>query len=225
VNNTRPFAWSYSALTGFETCPKRHWHYNIAKDIKEEENSYQREGTDTHAAFDRYLKDQVELPLGLGHWKPMLDRIINGRGKVYSERKLALSSSFQPVGWFSDQAWFRGILDCTSVNDNFAAVLDWKTGKPSFDQTQLKLSAALVFASAPNVNLVRAGLVFINHDRVERSQYRRAELPAIWNEILPRVKKMQQAREKEEYPAKPSGLCKKYCLVTSCPYHGVGSVG
>jgi hypothetical protein len=104
-------------------------------------------------------------------------------------------------------------------------VLDWKTGKPSFDQTQLKLSAALVFASAPNVNLVRAGLVFINHDRVERSQYRRAELPAIWNEILPRVKKMQQAREKEEYPAKPSGLCKKYCLVTSCPYHGVGSVG
>jgi hypothetical protein len=81
VNNTRPFAWSYSALTGFETCPKRHWHYNIAKDIKEEENSYQREGTDTHAAFDRYLKDQVELPLGLGHWKPMLDRIINGRGR------------------------------------------------------------------------------------------------------------------------------------------------
>src|SRR5215475_12870352 len=205
MNNHRSFAWSYSALNSFETCPKRYYHYSIAKDIQEGENQYQREGTQTHEAFDRFLKNRTELPLGLGHWTPMLTRIAEAPGQTYSERKLALSSSFTPVAWFSPSAWFRGVLDCTKIHGSFASVLDWKTGKPSFDVTQLTLSAALVFASAPSVNTVKAGLVFINHDRVEQETYRRSSLPEMWNNILPRVKKMEQAREQQEYPPKPGG--------------------
>ena len=29
---TKPFAWSYTALTGFENCPHRHWRTKVAKD-------------------------------------------------------------------------------------------------------------------------------------------------------------------------------------------------
>ena len=29
----KPFAWSYTALTGFENCPHRHWRTKVVKDI------------------------------------------------------------------------------------------------------------------------------------------------------------------------------------------------
>lgn len=32
---SKPVAWSYSALTSFETCPHRHYETKIAKTIKE----------------------------------------------------------------------------------------------------------------------------------------------------------------------------------------------
>lgn len=220
----KKFSWSYSALKNYETCPQRHYHYDIAKDIQgDSESDAIREGHEVHSAFDARIKGTAPLPLGLGHNEPMLARVLAAHGQTYSERKLAISSSYQPVGWFSDQAWFRGVLDCTKIRKDSATVLDWKTGKPGVDVTQLQLCAALVFHSAPQVNTVRAALVFINHDKVESEEYTRQDLTTIWSEILPRVKKLQRAREEQTYPPKPGGLCKRWCQVTSCEYYMVGS--
>ena len=36
-NKPKSFAWSYSKLKNFETCPKRSWHLDVARDIKEPE--------------------------------------------------------------------------------------------------------------------------------------------------------------------------------------------
>jgi len=219
----KKFSWSYSPLKNYETCPKRHYHYDIAKDIQgDSESEPIREGKQMHAAFDARLRAGTPLPLGLGHYEPMLVRILAAPGHTYSERKLALSSNYQPVAWFSAEAWFRGILDCTKINGRTASVFDWKNGKPSHDTTQLQLSAALVFHSAPAIQQVRAGLVFANHDKVESATFERRDLPEIWNEILPRVRRLQRAREAQEYPPKPSGLCRRWCGVVSCPYHGIG---
>lgn len=223
--NTSPkkFSWSYSALKNFETCPKRYYNYDLAKTIKgDTESDAIREGHEVHAAFDARLKGRAPLPLGLGHYEGMLGRVLAADGTTYSERKLAISSSYQPVAWFSPEAWYRGVLDCTKVRGSFASVLDWKTGKPGTDTTQLQLCAALVFHSAPTVDRVRAALVFVNHDRVESEEYRRNDLTTIWGEILPRVKKLQKAREQQEFPPKPGGLCRRWCQVTSCPHYAVG---
>lgn len=219
----KKFSWSYSPLKNFETCPKRHYHYDIAKDIVgDHESEPIREGKSVHAAFDARLKSNVALPLGLGHYEPMLARIQAAPGHTYSERKLAISSSYQPVAWFSPEAWFRGVLDCTKINGPAAIIFDWKTGKPARDMTQLQLHAALVMHSAPAIMEVRTGLAFVSHDRVESATFTRSDLPSIWNEILPRVRRLQRARELQEYPPKPGGLCRRWCQVLSCPYHGVG---
>jgi len=218
----KPFAWSYSQLKNWETCPKRYFHYNVAKDVVEPESAQLKEGNALHAAFEARVKSNTELPLGFTHHEALLASIINAPGVVYAEQKLAMTSSFTPTAFFSKTAWLRSVLDCTKVNETTATTLDWKTGKPSHDMTQMQLAAATLFCHQPKVNRVKVALVFVNHDEVESGEFVREDLPEIWGEILPRVKLVEQARAKQEYPPKPSGLCKRYCAVVSCPYHGRG---
>jgi len=220
----KPFAWSYSRLKNFETCPKRYYHYDVEKDIKEAESYQLSEGNAAHDAFAARIKSSKRLPLGLQQHEPMLARIAAMPGDTYVEQKLALTREFAPVGYFDKTVWFRTVADLCNVHDDTAIVFDWKTGKPSADTTQLQLLSATVMHYMADIERVKAALLFVNHGGAERAEYTRADLPEIWGEILPRVKKLEKAMTEQEYPPTPSGLCKKYCGVTSCPFHGRGSM-
>jgi len=221
--NTKPFSWSYSSLNNFENCPKRFYHYSIAKDVVEPVGQQMGEGYQLHSAFDERIKSDVPLPLGMGHHEGIIKSIIEAPGKTYSERKLAITSSFTPTSFFADEAWYRGVLDCTKVNGANAWVFDWKTGKPRPDPTQMQLATALVFHSASYVQHVKTALVYVNYNKVEAEEYNRVDLAHIWAEIMPRVKKLQKAREENNYPPKPGFLCRKYCAVMECKYYGIGN--
>jgi hypothetical protein len=219
---TAAFTWSYSQLKNYETCAKRYLHYNVAKDVKEPESDQLRTGNELHAAFEARLKRSTPLPFGLTHHEPLLEKIIAAPGETHGEQKLGLTSSFVPTGFFSKQVWLRVVIDAVKINDTYATVLDYKTGKPSEDITQLQIFAATIFHHQPRVQRVRSALVFVNHEHIEKAEFVREDVTEIWSEILPRVKKLEQARAAQEYPPNPSGLCKKYCSVVSCPYHGKG---
>jgi len=216
------FTWSYSALKNFETCPKRHYHYDVAKDIKDE-TFQQGEGHLAHKAFEEFVRKGKSLPLGLVQHQEMLEKLTKLPGETYAEQKLALTSDFKPSGYFDKRVWFRTVVDFCNVQNNNAIVIDWKTGRPSADMTQLQLLSATIFHYLSNVKRVKAALLFVNHNGAERAEFVRDDLPEIWNEILPRVKQLEKARRTEEYPPTPSGLCVKYCGVVSCPYHGRGT--
>jgi len=216
------FTWSYSQLKNFETCPKRHYHYDVAKDVAGE--TYQQgEGHETHKAFEDYMRSGKSLPLGLKQHDDMMAKLRSLSGEIYAEQKLALTAEFKPTGFFDKRVWFRTVVDFCNVQAPNATVIDYKTGRPAEDKTQLALLSATVLHYLPEVKQVRARLFFVNHNHVEKADYKRRDLTGIWNEILPRVKKLQRAREQEEYPPTPSGLCVRYCGVTSCPYHGRGT--
>jgi PD-(D/E)XK nuclease superfamily len=217
------FQWSYSKVKNFETCPKRHYHYDIAKDVKEPTTSQLDYGNDLHACFAERLSKNAPLPLGFGQFEPLMSKIAAGPGKIYVEQKLAITSSFTPSTYFGKDVWFRTIVDCARVTDDRAAIFDWKTGKVAEDPTQLKLMAATVFAHMPKLVEVRSALVFVAHDAIKPATFTRNDLPKIWAELLPRVKRMVEAQQTNDYPPKPGGLCKKYCAVVSCPFHGKGS--
>ena len=69
-NKPKPFAWSYSRLKNFESCPKRHWHLDIQKDIKEEEGEALLWGNVVHKA----LADRVQFrEPGLGRDAVLVD--------------------------------------------------------------------------------------------------------------------------------------------------------
>ena len=221
----RPFAWSYSQLKNFETCPRRYFHYNVEKDVVEPETDQLAQGNALHKHFEARLLKGTPLPLGFGMYEKLLAKVIAAPGDLYGEQKLAITRDFEPAAFFGRGVWLRTVADAAKVQGERAVIFDWKTGKPSDDETQLKLCAATMFAHAPEVQRVRAALIFVAHNATTQAEYLREDLPEIWAEILPRVRAMEKARRDKEYPPRPSGLCRRYCAVQSCPYHGKGGHG
>lgn len=216
------FSWSYSALSSYETCPRRHYHYNVVKDIKEPQSPALIEGRNLHTAFENRIKEGTELPAAYARHEKLLDTITKSPGETQTEQKLALTNEFKPSAFFAKSVWFRTIIDLAKINGKSAVILDYKTGKPKPDPLQLDLMSATLFHHLPNLETVRAALLFVNYDRTETYSYTREDLPRIWNGVLPRVRKLEKARRDEDFPPNPSGLCRNYCAVKSCPYHGVG---
>lgn len=219
--------WSYSHLKNVETCPRRYYHYQVAKDVIEPESDELRAGNALHRHFQARLQHNVALPPGYVQFEGLLAKIKAAPGTLYTEQKLALTGRFQPCAWMSPNVWFRSISDCAVKRGNRIAVFDWKTGKPPGaygepDHTQLQLMAATFFRHIPDVETVDAALVFVHHEAASRAQFQRHEQGRIWRELLPRVDALQRARATRVFEPKPSGLCRRYCSVTSCAYHGKG---
>ena len=218
----KPFAWSYSQLKNFETCAKRYYHYNVEKDVVEPETPQLASGHALHAHFEARLLKGTPLPLGYGMYEAMLAKIVAAPGQLYGEQKLAINEQFGPCTFFARDVWLRTVADAAVIKGERATVFDWKTGKPSDDDTQLKLNIATLFAHDPGLQRVRAACVFLGYQQVTTVELLREDMPEVWAEILPRVRAMAKARREKEYPPKPSGLCKRYCAVISCQYHGRG---
>lgn len=215
------FSWSYSALKNYETCPRRFYHYNVAKDVTEPETPALREGHALHMAFRLRLSEGKALPMGMTQHETLLRRFVDAPGTLHVEQKLALTSTFGPTGYFAHDTWFRTVIDaCTVRDDGIAAIADWKTGRNKPDDTQLQLMAAAVFAHSAGTKRIRAALVFVNENHIDRAEFARDDLAEIWGGILPRVKELENARQSQHYPPQPGGLCKAYCAVTSCEFHG-----
>jgi len=214
------FSWSYSALKNFETCPRRYYNYNVSKDVQEPESEALKQGHAVHQAFDARVSKGTPLPPSMTVHERMISKLASAPGTIHTEQKLALGSDFSPSKFFSRAAWFRIVLDYTNIHDAQAVVVDYKTGRPSEDMTQLQLAAVTTFAHVPKVQKVKAALAFIAHDHIERATFAREDVTEIWGEILPRVKKLVDARQTQHYPPNPGGLCKRWCAVTSCPFHG-----
>ena len=220
VVNPEGFSWSYTALKNFETCPRRYYAYNVSKDVKEPEGKPLIEGKRIHEAFDARVGRGTPLPPDLVPHEKLLNTLATAEGSVHTEQKLALDSSLSPSKFFGRGAWFRMVLDYTNINGERATVIDYKTGKPTEDMTQLQLAAVVTFAHATKVKKIRAALAFIAYDHIERATFTRESVTEIWGDILPRVGKMVHARQAQEYPPNPGGLCKRWCAVSSCPFHG-----
>jgi len=221
VANVPGFSWSYSVLKNYETCPRRYYAYNVARDVTEPESEAIKHGHAVHAAFEARVKKGTPLPLGMGMHEPILAKLADAPGEIHTEQKLGLSSSFAPTGFHGANVWFRIVLDYANVReDGTATVIDYKTGRPSEDMTQMELSAATLFAHDKRVQRVKAALLFVEHEQIERAEFVRSQTTEIWSHVLPRVRQVIEARQRQDYPPRPGGLCRRYCAVISCPFHG-----
>jgi hypothetical protein len=216
----KPFAWSYSKLKNFESCPKRHWHIDIQKDVKEEESEQLKWGNRLHDAMAKRIDKGVRLPEGMGQFEPICARIVNGPGTNYVEQKLAITAEFGPCSFFDRAAWFRGIGDVIKVQGPVAMVIDWKTGKIVEDSVQLALMAQCIFAHYPEVKRVRSIFFWLKDDATTEQDFSREDMPGLWASLWPRIEQMKQAAATTSYPAKPGRLCRSWCPVKVCPHHG-----
>lgn len=216
------FAFSYSKLKNFETCPKRSWHLDHAKDIKEEESEHIAYGTAVHKALADAVSGKSPLPKPFNHLQPWVDKITGGvTGTILVEQQLAITKDFGPTEWFGRDAWFRGIADVIKIVGPVAVVLDYKTGKIQDDGVQLALMAACVFAHHPDIQKIRTEFVWLKEDATTRADFSRDDMVKVWAGVLPRVQMLENAVATANFPPKPGNLCRRWCPVTHCPHNGI----
>jgi hypothetical protein len=220
-NKPKSFSWSYSKLKNYETCPKRYFHVDVEKSIKEEEGESLLWGNAVHKALAERVQKGTPLPKGMEPYEKWAERILTGAGKILVEQKLAINSDFGPESFFSDGAWYRGIGDVIKIIGQVALVADYKTGKILEDGSQLALMAACVFAHHPGVMKIRSEFIWLKEDATTRADFARTDMPNVWKGILPRVETLKGAHDQHNFPPKTGGLCRKYCPVRSCPHHGI----
>lgn len=210
---TKPVAWSYSALTAFETCPRRYYLTKVTKQVVEPPTEATTWGNAVHKALELRLTQRKALPEGMQQFEPFVESIVSKGGKIEAETRMALTRNLTPTTFFAKDVWVRGITDVTVEKNGNLFVGDWKTGKPDPDSAQLRLSAAMVMAQKPHIKMVVNAFVWLKTGEVTAQQFTRVNIPEIWQEFAPRVRRLEIAYEENKFPAKPSGLCRKWCPV------------
>jgi len=222
--NAKPPPWSFSSIKTFEQCPKKYFHLKVAKDFQEDHSAeHLLYGTQFHEAAECYVRDDAPLPPQFNFAKSALDNLKGRPGKKLCEHEMGLTADLQPCGFKDPNAWWRGIADLIILEDGgVARVLDYKTGRSTkyADTGQLELMALAVFKHFPDVVRVKAGLLFVVARAFPKAEYRREDEQKLWAKWLTDYGRMKRAYEANVWNPKTSGLCRKHCVVLSCPHNG-----
>lgn len=224
-------ALSYTKLKSFKACPKRHFHYDVVKDVAQEADGKLEYGLDVHKAMAKRIEDGTPLPAQLADYEKWVQLFIKGQGqpgvRILVEQQYAIDREFKPVHWFKGRVWWRSIADAVKIVGPLAVNWDWKTGKPPSmrgqkdDPLQILTAAACIFHHYPEVQAIRNEFIWLEHDaRTRAENLTRKQLPELWASVMPMAEEYQEAHRTRTFPPKKNGLCRQYCGVTSCEYHG-----
>jgi hypothetical protein len=182
-------------------------------------------GDEVHKAMAGALSAGRALPITMQRYQPWIDLLDKqtGSGKCRTEMKLSFDRNFKACGYFDGQCWFRGVADVLILRPPVAVAIDWKTGKILVDSQQLGLMAQCVFANYPDIDTVATSFIWLGQDTQTPEVYRRPDMTKLWSEMMPRVQAMEEAYKSGVYHPIPSGLCKRFCPVETCQYHGRGA--
>lgn len=209
-------AWTYSQLDKFETCPRQFYHARVKKDFPEPPTEATIWGERVHKALELRVKEGTPLPEGMTQWEGIANKFAGLAGEKYCELQMAVDRNFQPADW--NNAWSRGIADLIIINKDKAAIFDHKTGRRKPTE-QLMLYAGYTFAMFPDVDYVTTGFVWLKDKKIDKQEFTREQVSEIWLEFLPRVRKLEMAYEKDNWPCRPSGLCHGWCPAKSCEFY------
>lgn len=206
-------AWSYSGLAAYETCPLRYYLTKVSKQVVEPQSKAMIEGNRVHKSLENAVNGKFPLPTDLSHVQPVVDMLRLAKGVKHTEMKFGLTADYKPTTFFAKDVWFRGVIDLAIVTEKAAALVDWKTGKVKADEDQLKLFAMAGFSLWPHVEHVHTKYVWLGHKETTSNKFDREDVIAIKEEFEPRVARMDESMATNEWPARPSGLCREWCPV------------
>lgn len=217
----KEWAWSYSKKKNFETCPKRHYEIDLQKNFTESSDQLTW-GNEVHDTLAQACLGKVALPVSMQDYQKWVDVVRAAPGELKVEEKYAITRDFQKTAYFANNVWYRGICDVLKLHGDTATALDWKTGAVKHNSEQLMLMATCIFIHYPQIKTVKTRFVWLQEDCTTPEIWQRGTVMNEWTPLIPQVNAMEQASKTLTYPPKPSGLCRKYCPVTSCAFHGKG---
>lgn len=215
VRRGTPVPWSYSSLQQYETCPWRFYLIRISKQVTEAQNEATLHGNEVHRALEKAVAGTEALPEKYQKYQPIVQRLRATSGDKHLEYKFALTKTLQPCGYWDPGVWVRGVLDVGIVRETSAIVLDYKTGKRKVDVDQLRLFALAALSLWPHVQTVKTGYIWLPANQVDPESFTREDQVEILQDFSTRVYRMERSEKTNEWPKRPSGLCKNYCPVGS----------
>ena len=223
----KPFAWTYSKLKNFEVCPRRHAAVDLHKDVEEAETPELKRGNQLHDAMYKRVVGSTPLPpefIYMEKWAEKLTKLLTPTDIFQGELFLAVNRDGKPVGTKERGKWLSVKIDYLRItpygNHDIAHIVDYKTGRPREDDTQLLINAYVVFQHYINVTKIRSEFLWTEYSDTSHYDFQRGDMPQAIETLIPRVSKMQEAYVNDNFEPKPCGLCAEYCPVTSCEYYG-----
>lgn len=209
----KSFTWSYSALKDFETCPAK-YKYRREK-TPTRKNEYSQRGIEVHEGGEKYLKGEGKLPKEFKLFSKQL-KDLRDKLAASAESAVAFTRKWHLTGWWDPDVWLRIKLDVSWITedvrgDEFAHVVDFKTGKPREYPEQERIYAAATLCRYPEPKRVDVQFWFLDHGIMMPKRpavYSRANaLRGIQQEFTLRAKRMEQAKK---FEPRPGGAC-KFC--------------
>jgi len=214
------FSWSFSKLTSSEQCAYRYQQVDLLRNFKDEDRTALDWGDQVHKAFAQAILRDAPLPATMAPWQHWVDEFKVLPGQIFVEAKWAINRNFNKCPWTAPVAWYRGKADVTRVDGPVADGIDWKTGGIKEDETQLLLMAQLVFAQFPEVKRCRQRFIWLKHDTASTRVFSRRDMAQEWLGVLQRVDTLEKMETTKNFPKRPSGLCREWCPVRDCEFHG-----
>jgi CRISPR/Cas system-associated exonuclease Cas4 (RecB family) len=211
--------WSYSGLKDYSNCPKQYHEVKVLKRFSKRPTQEMLYGTQVHTALENYVKDGSPLAKNYERYKKQLDPLREMDGIKYPEHRMAITYDKEPCTFGAKNYWARGIADLLVVDDDQGFIVDYKTGSNKYpDPKQLQLMALMAFAHFPELQHIKAGLLFVAHEHFVTSEYSREKIDEYWQDFYWELERMRLSHENGSWQANPTPLC-GWCPVHTCEYH------
>lgn len=210
-----PLPLSFTLLDKHRTCPKQLYHLKVVKDVKEESNEALAWGNLFHKAVEDYVKHGRPLTPEMSQYETLFASIPKD---CQVEVELAVDKNLKPCRFFGKDVFLRAKTDLLRIKGDVARCGDWKTGKNRKVTDQLLINALLIFLCYPEVNTVHTDFFWLQHKDKDSKTFTRDQLPEMWAQLLPDMKRYRDDFHNMNFPARPSGLCGGWCPVKQCSH-------
>jgi len=217
--------YSFSKINTFFECPQK-FDYSyvnkISKDKDYSDPSYFRRGRFIHAYIADRLKGGDGLLSGFAD-VDMEDKlsltdsaettleneyisISYDFNKNEIEKQIFLSHQMKPTN--KARAAMLGYIDYFAVHDDFAMIVDWKSGKyrPDANYNQLELYAVWVLEKHPEVTEIDLIFYYVEHNKFSVRTVTSSEVESFKNKIIENIDIIENEEEFKPTPSKRSCL-------------------
>jgi|TARA_R110002020_G_scaffold90465_2_gene220298 CRISPR/Cas system-associated exonuclease Cas4 (RecB family) len=212
------YTWSFSSLKQYQNCPRQYHEIRVLQNYTVKESEAMIYGKEVHTALENYVKDGKELAKNYQRFQSMVDSLIEIPGKKLTELEMALTRDKKVCDFHDENRWVRGIADLVILDEDYAFVVDYKTGSNRYPDTkQLRLMALMLFEHFPEIKKVKAGLMFLKHKTFITEEYKAEDKSLSWAIFTKILSRLDHAYETDKWLPNPTPLC-KWCSVKTCEF-------
>lgn len=216
--SSRPFVHSYSAGKLFDQCNHRFHEDRVLRRFPFVQSPEAKEGDRIHKLFEEFVRDGTPFPKADTHLLPLGEAMRDKPGTKLVEQKWGLRKDWSPCGYFDDDVYYRYRNDYAAIHKSRAVLLDIKTGKDKYPDTdQLLEGAVILMQHYEQVQEVVSGLVFTKTERLVPANFSRDYLGDYLDQMTEKYGEIDVTMAQGIYPKKSGPLC-PWCPVTECEF-------